>query len=130
MYHIEFGFMRFFIKALEVPKRLLLPVIVVCCIIGCYAVNNRVFNVGVLVVSGILAFLFQQLEIPTAPMILGFILGPVCEKNFRTALIMSEGNLDYIFRRPVAVALLALGVFFAFWPTISSWIRRRRVGKQ
>lgn len=130
MYLIEFGFMRFFIKALEVPKRLLLPTIIICCVIGCYAVNNRTFNVGVLIVTGILAYFMSQLQIPTAPMILGFILGPVCEKNFRTALIMSEGNVAQIFNRPVAVVLLLLGVFFAFWPAISAVIKRKRAEKK
>ena len=94
-----FGFagIRLFTKVLSVPKGILTPIIFVLCIIGSFAMKNSLFDVWVMLVAGIVGYFLGKVKVPTSPAILGLILGPMAEKNFRTALLKSGGDPSVFF---------------------------------
>lgn len=108
------GGLRLFTKVLSVPKPILTPVIFVLCVVGSYAMRNNVFDVAVMLVAGIIGYFMSKVKIPTSPAILGLILGPMAEKNFRTALLKSSGNIGTFFASPISwffILLIALTLF-------------------
>ena len=84
MYVMQLGMMRAFVQMLRIPVNLLYPIIILACLVGGIATNNRVFDAGVLVGFGILAYLMVNNKYPLPPMVLGYVLSGVIEKNFRT----------------------------------------------
>ena len=82
-----------------------MPVILIFCIVGAFAINNTVFGVGIILVLGLLAFLMEENGFPIAPTILGIVLGPLVEENFMTSMIKADGNLLGFFERPIAAVL-------------------------
>lgn len=106
MIFMEFLGLPFFIKVLQVPKHYLMPVIAILCSIGAFGVSNRVFNIWVVFFIGLAAFILQKLDIPLAPVILGFILGPIFETNFRRAeQYMAASNAE-LFQHPIAIVFM------------------------
>ncbi len=103
---------RFFVQILRVPAHLLAVAIVVMCGFGAYAVRNSAFDVYTMAILGLLAYGLMRARIPLTPVILGLVLGPTLEREFRTALILSEGNFATFFSSVTAVVfyVLAIGV--------------------
>ncbi|MFP7572100.1 tripartite tricarboxylate transporter permease [Marivita sp. S2033] len=98
----------------NVPKRLLMPAVLVLCIYGVYAVNNNAFDVGVMFVMGWVGYLMMRARIPAAPFLIAFILGPLLEDNFRQSMLMSGSDPIILFRGPITWffwALTGLTVF-------------------
>ena len=118
MYLMQLGLMRVFVQMLKVPLNLLYPIILCACMVGGMVTNNRVFDAGVLVVFGIIGYFLVNNDYPIPPMVLGFVLSNTIEKNFRTAMIASEGSFATLFERPLALVLLAAGILMALLPTI------------
>ena len=79
-------------RLMYVPRALLLPVILACCVIGTYALSNRAFDVGVMLAFGALGFAMERLKIPLAPFVIGFVLAPIAEKNLCAGLMLSGGS--------------------------------------
>ena len=102
--------MRVFVRILKVPSHILMPIIVVLCCIGAYALNSRVFDVWGLLLFGVIGLGMQRFDIPLPPFILGFILEGAFETNLRRGLQYSNGNFLDIFSRPIASAFLLLAV--------------------
>ena len=96
------------VRLLKVPYRMLFPMIVVLCAIGVYSLNSSAFEVGMTALFGILGYLFYKLGCEPAPMLLGFILGPLMEENLRRALVLSRGDPTVFLTRPISLTLLAL----------------------
>ena len=94
------------VKLLKVPYRLLYPAILLFCCIGVYSLNNNVFDVLVTAVFGVLGWVFVKLECEPAPLLLGFILGPMMEENLRRALLLSRGDPMVFFTRPLSLGML------------------------
>jgi TctA family transporter len=94
------------IKLLSVPYRLLYPAILMFCCIGVYSLQNNVFDVLMTVVFGVLGWIFVKLECEPAPLLLGFILGPMMEENLRRALLLSRGDPWVFVDRPLSRGLL------------------------
>lgn len=111
--------MRFFLKLLETPARYLMPVVLAFCVVGAYATQNSVFDIGVLMAFGIVGYIMRKMQIPIAPMILGFILGPLIEDNLRRALILDDGNPMGMFMRPLSGTLLILTMIMLLSPLIT-----------
>lgn len=130
MYFMELGLMRVFVKAVDVPSSFLFPTILLACILGVFSLNNRVFDLRIMAIFGILGYLFTYCGYPLSPMILGFILGPTVEKYFRTAMISARGDFSVILSRPVAVAFFAGAVAFILWPVIRGIISTIKEKKQ
>ena len=102
-------FTRLYVKVLAVPVRILAPIVIVFCVIGSFAHNNRMADVFVMLGSGIAGYGLTKIGIPLAPAILGLILGPTLEENIRLAL-MSSSSLVPFFTRPVSLVFLVLSV--------------------
>ncbi len=94
------------IQLLKVPYRLLYPAILAFCCIGAYSINNTTFDVYMTVVFGALGYLFHKLRCESAPLILGFILGPMMEENLRRAMLLSRGDPTTFVTRPLSLGLL------------------------
>jgi TctA family transporter len=94
------------IKLLTVPYRYLYPAILVFCCIGVYTVNNSVFDVFMTAGFGVLGYVFIKLGCEGAPLLLGFVLGPMMEENFRRSLLLSRGDFSVFFTRPISLGLL------------------------
>ncbi|MCX7839635.1 MAG: tripartite tricarboxylate transporter permease [Anaerolineae bacterium] len=104
---IPFGFLAIRASSylLRVPRNVLMPAILMMCIVGAYAINNDLFDVGLMLLMGVLGFVLEANGFPVAPIILGLVLGPLLEQNFMISLIKSEGNLALFFSRPVSMIL-------------------------
>lgn len=129
MYVLQLGLMRAWIRILKVPLNLLYPLIIAACMVGGIATNNRVFDAGVLTGFGIVAYLMVCNDYPLAPMVLGYVLSGVIEKNFRTAMIATNGSFLPLFHRPIALVLLGIGLLMAFLPLIRSARAKRLSAK-
>ena len=108
--------LRLYIKLVSVKLYLLIPVIFLMCIIGSFALRNNFFDVYVTLIAGFIGYFFVKLEIPIAPMVLAFILGPIIEVNLRRAYIISRGDLSIYASRPITIVLLALSLLFLMTP--------------
>ncbi len=98
------------VKLLQVPYRLLYPAILLFCCIGVYSINNNVFDVFLTVAFGLLGWLFVKLECEPAPLLLGFILGPMMEENLRRALLLSRGDPTVFVTRPISGVMLGMAL--------------------
>lgn len=94
------------IKLLSVPYRVLYPAILLFCAIGSYSVSNSVFGIYITAIFGILGYLFVKLRCEPAPLLLGFVLGPMMEENLRRAMLLSRGDPSTFITRPLSAALL------------------------
>jgi putative tricarboxylic transport membrane protein len=111
---------RIFVRVLAVPPHLLAVCIIVLCVLGSYAIRNSIFDVYLMAVMGLLGYVLQRLRIPVAPVVLGLVLGEILEQQYRTALILSEGDHGIFLESGVALAffaLTALTIAFHFWST-------------
>ena len=95
------------IKLLSVPYRLLFPAIVLFCAIGVYSTNNNTFDIWMVALFGFVGYIFMKLGCEPAPLLLGFILGPMMEENLRRALLLSRGDWSVFVTRPLSGSLLA-----------------------
>lgn len=94
------------VRLLAVPYRLLYPSILLFCCIGVYSVNNSLFDVLLTVAFGLLGYLFIKLRCEPAPLLLGYLLGPLMEENLRRAMLLSRGDPTVFFTRPLSLTLL------------------------
>ena len=85
----------------DIPKRLLIPSVLVLCIYGVFAVNNNIFDVGVMFAMGWVGYFMMRYHIPAAPFLIAFILGPLLEDNFRQSMLMSGNDWMVLFRGPI-----------------------------
>jgi TctA family transporter len=95
------------IKLLSVPYRFLFPAIVLFCAIGVYSTNNNTFDIWMVAGFGLVGYTFVKLGVEPAPLLLGFILGPMMEENLRRALLLSRGDWAVFGTRPLSAGLLA-----------------------
>mgnify|MGYP000873915330 CR=1 FL=1 len=109
---------RFFSKILSIPKTILLPVVMVLCIVGAFAINNRMFDVWSVLGFGLLGYLLNKVEIPFGPIIMGFILGPIIELYLRRAVMISEGSLLPFVTRPIPAVTLFLSLLFSIYSIV------------
>ena len=96
------------IKLLSVPYRWLFPAIVLFCALGVYTTNNNTFDIWMVAIFGVIGYIFIKLGVEPAPLLLGFILGPMMEENLRRALLLSRGDWSVLVTRPLSATLLAI----------------------
>ena len=95
-----------FVNLLRIPYRILYPTILMFCIVGVYAVNSSVVDVGIMAVMGVLGYLLRKFDFETAPIVLGVVLAPIIEVSFRQALAMSNGAYLIFVERPLSAVFL------------------------
>jgi len=125
---VQVAGIRVFVKVLRVPAHLLGVSILVLCTIGAYAARNAIFDVYAMAVFGLGGYLLQRARIPVAPVVLGLVLGPTLERQYRTALILSEGSHRIFFESPFAVAFFILTAAVVGWQIWSSQPRQESNG--
>jgi putative tricarboxylic transport membrane protein len=106
----EMAGLKLYLKILKIPRYILMPIIMVLCTIGSYSTNNRVFDIWTILGVAIIGYVLQKFKYPIAPLVLGFILGPILEINFRRALMIANGDYSLFVTRPFSAAFLALTV--------------------
>lgn len=118
---------RVFVRVLRVPPHLLGVCILVLCGIGSYAIRNSIFDVYLMAIVGLFGYALQRMRIPLAPVVLGLVLGPTLEQQYRTALILSEGSHRIFLESSFAMCLFALTLLTVGWQVRSSLRRRPAV---
>ena len=113
------------IKLLTVPYRMLYPAILLFCCIGVYSINNSGFDVMMTCLFGVLGYFCMKLECEPAPLILGFILGPMMEENLRRAMLLSRGDPTTFVTKPISAVLLGLAVLMLI-VVVSPVLRKKR----
>jgi putative tricarboxylic transport membrane protein len=116
-------------RILKVPRNLLMPIILMFCVVGTFAINNSLFEVSVMLVAGLVAYVLEQNRFPIAPAILGVVLGGMLEENFITSMIKSDGNLLAFVSRPIAATLAAVTILVWLSPALLAALRYRKSGK-
>ncbi|MGI9480775.1 MAG: tripartite tricarboxylate transporter permease [Hyphomicrobiales bacterium] len=117
---------RFFVRVLQIPAHLLGVGIIVMCGLGAFAIRNSVFDVYTMGIIGLGAYLLMLARIPVTPVILGLVLGPTLEREFRTAMILSEGKLDIFYTSPVAIVFFALALSIFALKAISMFKEKKQ----
>lgn len=125
---IPFGYLA--IKAssqmLRVPKNILMPAILMFCIVGSYAINNSVFDIGTMLLMGVVGYFMEANGYPVAPIVLGLVLGPILEQNFMISMIKSEWDLTLFFIRPISAILGGLTIIVWFFPVLAAFLEKAK----
>lgn len=99
---------KFLVQVLRVPTTIIVPIILVLCTIGTFALASRLFDIWVMVAFGVLGFVLRRFGYPMAPLVLGIVLGDLLEKNLRRGLVLSDGDLAPFFTRPISGVLFGV----------------------
>ncbi|MEM9577815.1 MAG: tripartite tricarboxylate transporter permease [Pseudomonadota bacterium] len=117
------------VRILTVPKKYLYPSVIFFICIGVYSVNNNPFDVLMVIIFGMVGYVMNAFQYPTAPLLMGFILGPLLEQHFRRALLFSRGDITTFIDRPISAVFLALAVLLIFSIAFPALRRRAALGK-
>jgi putative tricarboxylic transport membrane protein len=120
---MEYAGLRLFAKVLRVPKYILLPVIMALCCVGAFGLNNRIFDILVALIMGVVGFALIKLKVPLPPLLLGFILGPVIELNLIRGLMFAQNDVFAFIRAPIAAAFLFLSLLVV---GLTAWKQLKR----
>ncbi len=115
---------RTFGKVFKLPNSVIMPMILVFCIVGSYALNFSVFDVGLMFFFGLLGFYMERNGIPLPPLVLAIILGPLIERNLRLGLMQTGGSLLPFFTRPISIIVIIGIVVFLGWNQLSALWRK------
>src|SRR5437764_2016257 len=110
---------RYWLSVFKIPYGVLFPSILFFCCIGTFSVNNNLSDIYTTATFGFIGYMFLRLDLDAAPLMLGFILGPMLEENFRRALLISRGSFTAFFLRPISGTLLGLIFIFIVWQVIA-----------
>lgn len=121
--------MRGIVGILKLPAWTIMSSVLMISIVGTYAVSRQISDIWMLVCFGIVGYLLRKLDYPLAPIVIGFVLGPIFEKNFRRTGLISQGDLSgYILERPITLGVLMVTMFFVFVPAVR-WLATRKIQK-
>ena len=116
-----------FAAILRIPFSVIAPIIIVICAIGAYTVHNAIFDVWMMVVFGVLGYLFKKLSYPLAPLVLAIVLGDSAEASFRQAMLVSQGDMSIFFANKLVGGMTTLALALLLWPLFAwAWARARR----
>ena len=121
---------RYWLSVFKIPYSVLFPSILFFCCIGTFSVNNNLDDIFITAVFGFIGYIFMRLDLDAAPLMLGFILGPMLEENFRRALLLSRGNFMSFLTRPISGTLLALIALFVAWQILTFFWQSSRPAPQ
>ncbi|MDO5681190.1 MAG: tripartite tricarboxylate transporter permease [Pelistega sp.] len=113
------------VKLLKVPYRVLFPAILLFCSIGVYSLNYNVFDIYMMAIFGIIGYLWSKLKCEGAPLLLGMVLGPMMEENFRRALLLARGDFTTFVTRPLSATLLLMAIALVVLVSLPA-IRKKR----
>ena len=113
------------VSLLKVPYRILYPCILLFCVIGVYSINNNAFDAILTALFGLFGYILVKTESEPAPMLLGYILGPLMEENLRRAMLLARGDFFVFFQRPISATLLVVAILLLLFVLLPS-IRKKR----
>lgn len=116
-----------FLKLLMIPRNILLPIVMVLASVGAFAMNNRVFDIWSIFMFALVGYGLSRFDFPPAPVVLGFVLGPIIELNFRRGMMSSYGNFAAFFTRPIAGTVLVLTILILVWQVLSNIRKSKKV---
>ena len=117
---------RYWLSVFKIPFNVLFPAILFFCCIGTYSINNNLDDIYITAVFGLLGYMFVRIGMDAAPLMLGFILGPMLEENFRRALLLSRGHFGAFVNRPISGTLFAVIALFLVWQVTMFVLQSRR----
>jgi putative tricarboxylic transport membrane protein len=104
---------------LRIPFPIIAPVIVVICAVGAYTVHNKMLDVVMMLVFGLIGYAFKKLKYPLAPLVLALVLGDMAESSFRQSMLVSNGSLGVFWSNPLCGSIATLGLLLLVWPIIT-----------
>jgi putative tricarboxylic transport membrane protein len=114
-----------FANIIRTPLHILMPIVLLFCLVGVYSINNSVLDIWLMIGFGFLGYLMRRLKYDSAPLVLALVLGPMMERSFREAMMISKGDLAVFVTRPISMALLIVGVAVTVVPSAVSALRAR-----
>jgi putative tricarboxylic transport membrane protein len=105
---------------LRIPFAVIAPVIIAICAVGAYTVHSSMFDVALMLVFGLVGYLFKKLSYPLAPLVLALVLGDMAEASFRQSMLLSQGNLAVFWSNPLVGTLTGIALLMLVWPILSS----------
>jgi putative tricarboxylic transport membrane protein len=123
---IGFFWIRVVVGVLKVPQGVLSAIVVMFCLVGAYANRNDMSDVWMIVIFGVLGYLFEKFKFPISPMVLGAILGPIGETAFMRSMISSDGDWTVFFRGPICGTLMAGSILALSYPVLREFFAERR----
>jgi putative tricarboxylic transport membrane protein len=113
------------VSLLKVPYRMLFPAIMVFSSIGIYSINNSSFEIYLTAIFGLIGFLWLKLGCPPAPMLLGFVLGPMMEENLRRAMLIARGDPTIFLTRPISLGFIIATILIVIVMVVPAMRKRR-----
>ena len=123
---LDLPFVPLFANMLRVPKKILLPLVMLFCVTGMYSVNNSILDIWMMLGFGALGYILRGWAYEGAPLLLGLVLGPKLEVAFRQSVMISHGNFGIFVDRPVSLGLLLVTVVFLIFPLLKRAYRSLR----
>src|SRR5260221_9434251 len=120
---------RYWLSVFKIPYSVLFPSILFFCCIGTFSVNNSLNDIFTTAAFGFVGYMFLRLDLDAAPLMLGFILGPMLEENFRRAMLLSRGSFGTFLTRPISGTLVGLIALAILWQVVSFTLKVRRAGR-
>ncbi len=114
-----------FASIIRTPLYILMPIVMLLCLVGVYSVNNSILDIWLMTGFGLLGYLLRRLKYDLAPLVLALVLGPMMERSFREAMMISRGDLTVFLNRPIAGTILLVGVLVLLGPILIAWIKPR-----
>ncbi|MEW6668290.1 MAG: tripartite tricarboxylate transporter permease [Thermodesulfobacteriota bacterium] len=121
---------KVFVSVLLVPKRLLLPLLIILCVVGVYSLNSSYLDLTVLGVCGVLGYVIRGLGFEPAPLVLALVLGPMIETSLRQSLSISSGDMSVLFLRPICLTLYVVVAIFLAAPYLARWVKRKSMKEE
>src|SRR3712207_6453326 len=115
-----------FAAILRIPFSIIAPIILVICAVGAYTVHNALLDISVMLIFGVLGYIFKKLGYPLAPLVLALVLGDMAESSFRQAMLISQGNIRIFWSNPLVGSIVTLALVMLFWPAISLGLAKLR----
>jgi TctA family transporter len=119
-----------FAAILRIPFSIVAPLIIVACAIGAFSVHGAMFDIWLMLVFGVVGYVFKKLDYPLAPLVLAVVLGDRTEDAFRQAILGSRGDLRVFWSHPLSATISSLALLLLFWPLITGVIQRLRPARQ
>lgn len=118
---------RYWLSVFKIPFGVLFPSILFFCCVGTYSINNSLDDIYITAAFGLLGYMFMRLGLEAAPLMLGFILGPMLEENFRRTLLLSRGSFSGFIDRPISGTLIAVIALFIVWQLVAFFRQMQKV---
>lgn len=116
MFAVMLGAVGYLAQLRNVPRAFLMPAIVVFCVVGSYALSNRMFDVWVMLVFGVVGYFLERAKVPLGPFVIGLVLAPIAEESLRSGLMLSNGSYLPLVERPMSAGFMVVAVIMLIWP--------------